>query len=240
MYGSAVFGFVSVMAMDGYAMLFDCKNQAAVHSRIPEGTSILVVNSGVSHSLVSGEYSKRRAACEAAVKEIQKHHPEVHSLRDVTPEMLQNLKSHFSDPVVFKRATHVVNENPRALAFAEALKSGDLKKAGSIMYEGHESLKSNYDVTVAQTDAIVEIAKTVEGVYGARMTGGGFGGSVCIMVESSKADSALKTILEKYQSVYDVERKKEKTSDDLVLVDPSAFVVKPSIGACVYHQIPSS
>lgn len=163
----------SVMGKEGHAMLFDCKSETvATYAPIPEGTSIVIINSGLSHTLTSGEYSQRRSACEGAVAVIKRLFPDVNSLRDVSPEMLKKARSSFSDETMFARATHVVHENPRALTFAQALKTGDLNLAGSLMYEGHASLRENYHVTIPETDAIVDIAKTTDGVWGARMTGG--------------------------------------------------------------------
>lgn len=225
---------ISVMGQAGHAMLFDCKNQTAVHAPIPSNVSILVVNSGVSHTLVSGEYSKRRDACAAAVATIKKMYPEINSLRDVTAEMLEKSRSLFADDITFVRATHVVHENTRAVDFAQALDVGDLIKAGKIMFEGHISLHDNYDVTVPETDAIVNIAREVGGVYGARMTGGGFGGSVCILVESDCASSAMKEIMDKYIPIF--ESHKNDSEEHVSRHTPIAFIAKPSQGARVYRH----
>lgn len=223
------------MGQEGHAMLFDCRTFQESHARIPNGISIIIVNSGVFHTLTDGGYASRFAECKAAVEIIKKTYQGIRSLRDVTQEMLSMSRKDFTDPVFFKRALHVVSENARAVAFYQALKSGALGTVGQIMYEGHESLKCNFNVTVPETDAIVDIAKGTDGVWGARMTGGGFGGAVCILVESDKAEAALKDIMQRYLPIF--ERHRATKAEHVSYSSATAFIAQTSSGACVYKPV---
>lgn len=141
-------------------MLFDCRNEiVASHVQFPDSISFIVVSSGISHVLAGGEYAKRPASCDAAVQALQIQYPEVRSLRDATPEMLKRSHKDFVEPLDFIRATHVVNENLRVLKLSEAVKGGDMVEAGWIMNESHASLRDNYDITIPEIDAIVDIAR---------------------------------------------------------------------------------
>src|SRR5262249_7014254 len=138
-------------------------------------TITVVCNTGVKHSLASTEYNTRRKECEEGVKLLREHIPNIRALRDVSADDLEKYKSSLPE-VVYRRCHHVVTENARTLEAAEFLKEHKFSEAGRLMFGSHRSLRDDYEVSSVELDALVEIAENVDGVYGARMTGGGFGG----------------------------------------------------------------
>jgi galactokinase len=190
--------FISAMGKKGHAMLLDCRDQSMKQVPLDDpNLRIVISNSNVKHELGSGEYAVRRKQCEAAVSEIKKKHPEVTLLRDVTPAMLDECKSAL-DPVVYKRARHVITEIARTTDFAAGLEKRDYAKCGQLMYGSHNSLRDDYEVSCIELDALVGIAGKVKGVYGARMTGGGFGGCIVALVEAHAVDTLTATIDDQY------------------------------------------
>jgi galactokinase len=175
--------FVSVMGREGHALLIDCRSQVVEHIPMPrpEHIVVLILNSNVRHSLAAGEYAKRKAECQAAVRALG-----IASLRDADEAVVVQARAHLSD-VEFRRARHVVSENARTVAAAVALRGGDLAGLGRLMIESHRSLRDDYEVSCAELDTLVELAEGTEGVFGARMTGGGFGGCVVALVSAPRA-----------------------------------------------------
>jgi galactokinase len=143
-------------------LLIDCRDADVERVALPEDLAVAVVDSGVRRSLSDGRYAERRAACEAAAARIG-----VGSLRDAKPEQVAD------DPV----ARHVFSENERVQRMVGALRAGDLVEAGAVLTEGHESLRDDFAVSTPELDALVERMVGL-GAYGARLTGGGFGGCV--------------------------------------------------------------
>jgi galactokinase len=139
----------------------------------------------VKHELASSEYNARREQCEEGVRVLSQHLPQVKSLRDVTAAEVDEFKEELGE-IAFKRCRHVTTENDRVRAAAAALQQRDLKKFGQLMYESHVSLRDDYEVSSRELDVMVELAQKIAGVFGARMTGGGFGGcTVNLLAESS-------------------------------------------------------
>ena len=170
--------FISVMGQEGHALLLDCRDLSRRQVPLSDpNLRILVANTNVKHELVQGEYQARRNQCRRAVEHLAKRYPQVKALRDVTLDMLESVRLGM-DPMVFLRATHVITENKRTTDFAAALEKNDWITAGRLMYESHRSLRDDYGVSCRELDVLVEIARSVPGVYGARMTGGGFGGCI--------------------------------------------------------------
>jgi len=180
-----------------HALMLDCRSLEYRLVPIPEDARVVVANSMVRHELAAGEYNRRRADCEAGVRTLQRHLPGVRALRDVTPAELESHKSDFPDPV-YRRCRHVISENQRVLGAAEALQAGDLDRVGQFMYESHRSLRCNYEVSSAELDVLVELASACQGVYGARMTGGGFGGCTVNLVRSDAVERLQTQIAEGY------------------------------------------
>lgn len=160
--------FVSVMGREGHALLIDCRSREATLVPVPPGAALVVIDTGVRHALASGEYAQRRAACEAAAARLGT------TLRDAAMGAVERAFPE-GDPLL-PIARHVVSENQRTQEAAAALRAGNLTRLGRLMRESHASLRDDYRVSCAELDAVVDAAAGVGGVYGARMTGGGFGG----------------------------------------------------------------
>ncbi len=190
--------FISALAEKDHAMLLDCRDLS--RRQVPMKNAdmrILIANSNVKHELVQGEYQARKNQCQRAVAVLQKTFPVVKALRDADLSMLNQCRMDL-DPTVFKRAQHVISENARTLQFADAMAAGHWAICGKLMYQSHASLRNDYGVSCPELDALVEIAATVEGVYGARMTGGGFGGSIVVMVSRGAIDTLTAALDSQY------------------------------------------
>lgn len=192
--------------MDQYACLFGEKNTALLldcRTATHEPVSLqmknyvwLLVNSGVHHSLASSAYNDRRASCEAGVHRLSKLYP-VSSLRDVTLEMLESAKS-LMDSEVYMRCRYVVQEIKRTINAAGYLKTGDLESFGKCMFETHRGLSVEYEVSCPETDFLVDLALQSDGVLGARMMGGGFGGCILNLVEQDHLEAFSEAVAKKY------------------------------------------
>jgi galactokinase len=175
--------FVSRFAQAGHAILIDCRSLEGRAVPLPDATSLVICHSGVRHALASGEYNVRRAQCEEGVRVLAERNPKLVALRDATLPLLEENRGRIP-PVVFARCHHVVSENQRTLEAAAALERRDLKHLGLLMADSHASLRDEYEVSCHELDVLVEAAAPLDGVYGARMTGGGFGGCTVNLVRS--------------------------------------------------------
>jgi galactokinase len=175
--------FVVSHGRRGNALLLDCRSLGYRLLPVPEGTSLAICNTMVKHSIAKGEYNQRRAECEAGVRVLSKYLPHVRALRDVTPEDLEKYSQGLPE-VVLRRCRHVVSEDERVLQAAAALERGDLPAFGKLMLESHRSLRYDFEVSCPELDIMVELAEKAEGVYGTRMTGGGFGGCTITLVKT--------------------------------------------------------
>ena len=212
--------FISAMAAEGHAMQLDCrsferKNVPLSDPRI----AVLVTNSNVKHTLSGSEYPQRRADCAKAAELLG-----VRLLRETAVPALEANRAKFDaledGERIYRRARHFLTEEERVARFAQALAAGDWQAAGEAMYEGHRSLKEDYEVTCPETDALVEIAERIGaagGVYGSRMTGGGFGGCTVSLIEAGKAESIAEQIRTAYQTATGIE--------------PAIFVTRAAAGA---------
>ena len=184
--------FASIMGREGCAVLLN--SHTLEYEYVPlNGAGIVVVNSGVRHSLASSEYNRRRQECEAAAGMLN-----VTSLCSLSPDEFEARKHLITDPVCLKRARHAVYENQRTIAAAGMLRQGDLKSFGRLMNESHASLRDDYEVSCAETDLLVQAAQSVSGVYGARMTGGGFGGCTVNLIEPSAVPEFTSAVSKAY------------------------------------------
>jgi len=154
-----------------------------------------VTNSNVKHELSGSEYPTRVRQCQEAVAALKKMFPSIVALRDVTLDMLSKVQYSMSTEA-YQRAKHCITEDIRTLGAVEALKVGDFAKVGKLMSESHNSLSKDYEVSCVELDILKELALKVPGVYGSRMTGGGFGGCTVTLVEKS-AVPQLKALLKK-------------------------------------------
>ena len=208
--------FIATFARAGHALMLDCRSLDYRLVLVPSDARIVICNSMVKHELSSGEYNRRRAECEAGVEMLRRHLPNVSALRDVSLEELKHHASNMSD-VVFRRCRHVITENQRVLCAAEALQSRNLHRCGELMYESHASLRDDYEVSSAELDLLTELASECDGVYGARMTGGGFGGCTVNLVRADAVDRMRTLVAAKYE---------KKTG-----IKPEVYVCLPADGA---------
>ncbi|CAM9391768.1 unnamed protein product [Chrysoparadoxa australica] len=215
--------FVTSCAEPGCAMLLDCRSEvpSSVLMDDPD-LAVVVTNSNVVHSLGErgSQYPVRVAQCNAAVEALQGAYPDagIESLRDATVKQVESLEGKISD-VIFKRARHVVSENDRCLKTAEALKAKDYTTAGRQMLASHRSLATDYEVSCTELDTLVTLAMQVEGVYGSRLTGAGFGGCTVTMVRKDCVDDLISHLKRYYKG--------------LAGVDCSCFVTQAGVGAHV-------
>jgi len=190
--------FVAVFGLSGHALLLDCRSLNYEALPISADIRLLICNSMVRHELAAGEYNHRRADCETGVRILRERLPNIAALRDVSLDDLEENRNALSD-VVHRRCRHVISENQRVLAAADSLKSGDLGQFGRLMYESHRSLRDDYEVSCRELDLLVEIASNCEGVYGTRMTGGGFGGCTIALVRADMVENVQSTITDAYK-----------------------------------------
>jgi len=190
--------FISLHGRKNHALLLDCRALDFELVAIPECVRLVICNTMVKHEHGSSGYNQRRAECEEAVLRLAKVLPGIRSLRDVTLDQLE-LHCGTLSGVLYKRALHVIAENARVLGATEALRAEDLERFGKRMAESHSSLRDLYEVSCAELDLMVDQANRQEGVYGARMTGGGFGGSTINLVESRFADAFAENMASGYE-----------------------------------------
>jgi galactokinase len=195
--------FIVGLGKEFYALLLDCRSREVEQIPVPfDNAVLLVMNTQVKHEIGGGEYGIRRRQCEQAVEALKPRYPQIQSLRDVKSNMLFSQRSAM-DPLIFRRAQHVVTEIERTTEAADALRHGRLADFGGLMYDSHASLKDDYQVSATELDALVDIAHTVPGVYGARMTGGGFGGCAIALVETKAVDALREAIAADYNNRFE-------------------------------------
>jgi galactokinase len=190
--------FISVHGSKNHALRLDCRTLEYRLLPIPPDTKLVICNTMVSHSHSGGEYNDRRAECEAAAHYFAERVPGVKSLRDVTMDDFEKLSGGLS-PVVRKRCRHVLTENMRVLQAAEALQAGDLNLFGRLMASSHASLRDDFNVSSPELDLMVQLAENRPGVYGSRMTGGGFGGCTINLVHENHVDEFKHAASEGYK-----------------------------------------
>lgn len=194
--------FISVFGKSGNVLRIDCQSLAYEYFPFEfDNISVVLFDTRVSHSLASSEYNQRRKECNSGVEVIRKDNPGVNSLRDVTIEMLNSYKDKM-DPVVFKRCKYAVEENYRLLNACDKLKEGDLKEFGKLMYETHEGLSKDYEVSRTESDFLVELVKPNQKVYGSRMMGGGFGGCTINLIENDAVDEIKEFVIAQYKNKF--------------------------------------
>jgi galactokinase len=200
----------STLAVEGHALFLDCRTGETEHVPLPladAGLSILVIDSKAPHRLVDGAYAQRLEACRAGARLLG-----VPALRDATLADLGRI----SDPVIRRRVRHVVTEDDRVLATVDRLRTGDLRGIGELLTASHVSMRDDFEITVPEVDTAVEAALAA-GAYGARMTGGGFGGCVIALVDGDRADEVRAEVGRAYAA--------------RGFTPPESFVALPSAGA---------
>ena len=190
--------FASMFGKKGHAIKLDCRSLHYEYVPIDlAGYKIVLFNTNVKHNLAASAYNTRRLQCEAGVSIIQQNHPTVKSLRDVNMEMLKDYVEPV-DPLVFRRCKYVVQENERLLVACEHLKNADIKALGAKMYQTHNGLRYDYDVSCKELDFLVDYVKQHADVAGARMVGGGFGGCTINLVKEDAVDNLVNAISSAY------------------------------------------
>ncbi len=191
--------FISCCGQEGKALLLDCRSLEYKLLPVPEGVQLVICNTMVKHALAAGEYNKRRAECEAGVHHFARTRPDVRALRDVTELELEAAREDLPE-LIYRRCRHVITENARVLEAASALECGDLDRFGQLMNQSHRSLRDDYEVSCAELDLVVQLAQRVAGVFGARMTGGGFGGCTVNLVNAENVDEFRRVVAEDYEA----------------------------------------
>ncbi len=225
--------FCALHARRGYALFLDTRPQPDEtyyhdYARLPEGYELLIVDSGVRHSNVLGEYNHRVAECRAAVAILRRHYPGITHLRDVQPipwHLLEPLLPEVTtlrelaaqgievegplpgvaedDPLkVRARARHVHTENRRVEEALDAMRNRDVVRLGRLMVEAHRSARDDYEISCPELETLVQAALEVEGVAGARLTGAGWGGSIVVLVHRDAVEAAMSHIPRRYQAVH--------------------------------------
>ncbi len=190
--------FASACGEKGHVLCFDTRSLEWKPLEMPAGTAIVIADSGIRRSLSGSAYNDRRAACEEAVKLLQKHLPGIKSLRDVSTVELAAYAAYL--PVEIEhRAEHVVKEIHRVDQAIIALRRGDARMFGGFMFASHKSLRDLYEVSIPELDTLVEIARKLPGVFGARLTGAGFGGCTVNLVEEKYAETFMQSLQDGYK-----------------------------------------
>ncbi len=215
--------YVACLGVEGHALLIDCRSLE--HRAAPidfDNAGVVVCNSMVKHNLAAGEYNRRRAECEEGVRRLSAYLPGIQALRDVEMEDF-DLYADLLPETIRRRCRHVIAENARTLAAVEALERGDLARFGDLMRASHESLRRDYEVSCRELDLLSTIASRLDGVFGARMTGGGFGGCTVNLVAADFVDEFITMIGREY----------EKETG----VRPDCYVCRASAGVRVEIQV---
>lgn len=189
--------FISMLGEEGHALLIDCRSLEYQLVPFPSQGALVIGNTKASRSLASSAYNERRSQCEAGVAALQRVLPGIRALRDVTSAQLEKHKT-LMDPTVYRRCRHVVAENERVLATVAALERDDLAEVGRLMDASHASLRDDYAVSSPALDAMVEAMRSVDGCYGARLTGAGFGGCAVALVRPGREQAVADAIYDRY------------------------------------------
>jgi len=208
--------FASACGVENNLLLLDCRSLEWKSIRLPDDVSIVIADTTVRRKLTSGEYNNRRAACEQAVRLLQQDLPHIQSLRDVSVEQFNRLAGKLPSEIE-KRARHVVEEIERTKQAEALLEAGDVQTFGRLMNECHVSLRDLYQVSCPELNVMVNIAQSLEGCYGARLTGAGFGGCTVNLVARQRAEHFARALSERYEA---------ETS-----LHPEIYITRPSQGA---------
>jgi galactokinase len=190
--------YIAAFAKVGHGLLLDCRSLESKFVPLPPVSEavILIVDTGVKHNLATSAYADRRRACALVATAMG-----VSSLRDVDLKMLQDANL---EPQLQKRALHVIAENTRTILAAEALSTDNLAEFGRLMFASHDSLRDLYEVSCAELDTLVDAARRLQGsgLFGARMTGGGFGGSAIMLCRPEAADFIIDELRDAFQEKF--------------------------------------
>ena len=190
--------FASTFGLEGHVMKLDCRSLDYEYFPLTnDEVDIILCDTKVSHSLASSEYNIRRSECEEGVLILQKKFPQVAALRDASPEMLEEVRDQLKDNV-YQRCHYVIHEVVRVNEACQALLRNDFINFGKLMYETHEGLSKEYQVSCKELDILVDIAGKDKNVLGARMMGGGFGGCTINMIRKGKSEDFINSVMKEY------------------------------------------
>jgi galactokinase len=195
--------FASAVCQEGEALLLDCRSLETKPVPVPDAAAVVVMDTGARRALAGSAYNDRRAACERVVARIAGLEPGVRALRDASFAQLETVRSAI-DPTDFKRASHVVAECRRPVEMQDALRQGDLARAGRLMNDSHFSLRDLYEVSCEELDLVSALAREQPACFGARMTGAGFGGCGVALVRRDAALPFCDAVLRAYRSKIDL------------------------------------
>ena len=190
--------FISSHGEAEHAVMLDCRSLDCKMLPLQTTTELVICNTMVKHKLAGGEYNIRRQQCEEGVNKLSTVMPGVKALRDVSSEQLERYRD-LLDPITYRRCRHVVTEDERVQQAASAVQSGDMACFGKLMNASHESLRNDYEVSCAELDKMVELARKQTGVLGSRMTGGGFGGCTVNLVQTQDSAAFREKVATAYQ-----------------------------------------
>ena len=208
--------FASACGVENQLLLLDTRSLEWQTIPLPENVSIVIADTTLRRHLTSGEYNKRRFACEEAVRLLKQDLPDIKSLRDVSPNEFDRLAGKLPEEVM-KRARHVVDEIERSNQAKVLLEAGNIQRFGELMNECHVSLRDLFEVSIPELDVMARVAQSLEGCYGARLTGAGFGGCVAALVAREQVEAFAKSLATGYES---------ETG-----IHPEIYITKASAGA---------
>jgi galactokinase len=207
--------YAAALSRSGQVMLLDCRSLETTFVPLPAEVRVIVMDTGVRRSLADSVYNERTRQCRQAVEKLRVVDSSVRALRDVSPDMLHKYRNRL-DPLIFRRARHVVEENHRTKKAAERLPDAP-EEVGRLMKASHESLRDLYEVSSDELDAVVEAANKHPACYGARLTGAGMGGCGVALIQSGAENAFIETVGNEYNEQFDHE-------SDLFPTEPSAGV----------------
>ena len=190
--------FVASLGVPRNALFIDCRTDEYRRIPLPLGVQLVVVDTTIKRELASSAYNERRAQCEEGVRMLSENLDGVMALRDVSSEDLERLGASLPD-LILRRCRHVVEENARVLKAIKAMEAGDSAGLGELMDASHESLRTDYEVSSDELDALVDAAHEIPGTLGARMTGAGFGGCTVNLIKEEKVELFIDRIKESYR-----------------------------------------
>jgi galactokinase len=208
--------YVSACGVGGHALLIDCRSLESRAVPIAQNLRLVIANSNVRHRHAGGEYNARRAACEEGVRILRSYLGPIRALRDVTPKELERHRRVLPE-LIHRRCRHIVTENARVLDAERALKAGDFVACGKAMNASHASMRDDFEITCPEIDFLAGFAQAQRGVYGSRMTGGGFGGCTVSLFEQDAVEPVKEVLLEAYRQACGL--------------DAEVYVCSPSGGA---------
>ena len=215
--------FASVMGKENQVIKIDCRTlEFEYHTADFSDYSLVLFDSNVKHSLFSSAYNQRRQECEQGLMFLTTHFPEVKSFRDATEEQLLSIQDTMSEDV-FKRSNYVIKEIQRVRLACEALDRGDILTLGQLLFDTHEGLSKEYEVSCAELDMIVDTLKQDPAVIGSRMMGGGFGGCTINLIKKGEEDAIKTKLTQLYQATFGIELK--------------TYEVKISNGTSLYNPV---